>query len=56
MPATAASPSENRMAALLALGFWPFASDGFNVADAPGAQGELDAARQAMTKFHGRTA
>lgn len=56
VPATAASPSENRMAALLALGFWPFASDGFNVADAPGAQGELDAARQAMTKFLGRTA
>lgn len=56
MPAMFAAPSENRMAALLALGIWPFASDGFNVADAPGATDELDAARRAMTKFLGRTA
>jgi len=48
------TPSENRMAALLALGIWPFAADGFNVADAASATGELDAAKKAMTKFLGR--
>lgn len=50
-----ATPTENRMAALLALGIWPFAAEGFNVADAPGATTELDAAQKAMTKFLGRT-
>ena len=55
-PAQSASPSENRMAALLAMGIWPFASDGFNVADSPGATTELEAAQKAMTKFLGRTA
>ncbi|MBL0218991.1 MAG: DUF1501 domain-containing protein [Myxococcales bacterium] len=50
-----ASPAENRMAALLALGVWPFAAEGFNVADSPGATNELDAAQKAMTKFLGRT-
>ncbi len=50
-----ASPSENRMAALLALGVWPFAPEGFNVADSPGATSELAAAQKAMTKFLGRT-
>ncbi|CAN5918573.1 hypothetical protein BH11MYX3_BH11MYX3_25170 [soil metagenome] len=54
-PSKFASPSENRMAALLALGIWPFAAEGFNVADSPGAIGELDAAQKAMTKFLGRT-
>ena len=44
------------MAALLACGIWPFAGEGFNVGDAPGAVGELDAAQKAMTKFLGRTA
>ena len=52
--ATAASPAENRMAALLALGLWPFAAEGFNVADAPAAATELDAAQRAMAKFLGR--
>lgn len=50
-----ATPSENRIAALLAMGIWPFAAEGFNVADAPSATGELDAAQKAMTKFLGRT-
>jgi hypothetical protein len=52
--ATAATPSENRMAALLALGIWPFAAEGFNVADAPSATTELQAAQRAMSKFLGR--
>lgn len=51
-----ATPAENRMAALLALGIWPFGGEGFNVADAPLATNELDAAQKAMTKFLGRTA
>lgn len=49
-----ATPSENRMAALLAMGIWPFAAEGFNVADAPAATTELEAAQRAMTKFLGR--
>ncbi len=51
-----ATPAENRMAALLAMGIWPFAAEGFNVSDTPSATGELQAAQQAMTKFLGRTA
>jgi hypothetical protein len=51
----AATPAENRIAALLALGIWPFAQEGFNVADAPSAMNELSAAQSAMTKFLGRT-
>ena len=51
-----ATPAENRMAALLAMGIWPFGAEGFNVADAPSAATELDAAQRAMTKFLGRTA
>ena len=50
-----ATPAENRMAALLALGVWPFAAESFNVADAPTATNELSAAQSAMTKFLGRT-
>ncbi|MBL9016195.1 MAG: DUF1501 domain-containing protein, partial [Myxococcales bacterium] len=46
----AATPAENRMAALLALGIWPFAQEGFNVADTPSATSELAAAQSAMTK------
>jgi hypothetical protein len=42
------------MAALLAMGIWPFAADGFNVADAPSANTELQAAQRAMGKFLGR--
>ncbi|MBA2541275.1 MAG: DUF1501 domain-containing protein [Deltaproteobacteria bacterium] len=51
-----ASPAENRMAALLACGIWPFAAEGFNVADAPNAINELGAAQSAMAKFLGRSA
>ncbi|MBX3158699.1 MAG: DUF1501 domain-containing protein [Deltaproteobacteria bacterium] len=46
--------TENRMAALLALGIWPFAAEGFNVADSPSATSELAAAQSAMSKFLGR--
>jgi len=49
-----ATPAENRMAALLALGIWPFAAEGFNVADSPAATGELDAAQKALQKCLGR--
>lgn len=49
-----ASPAENRMAALLACGIWPFAAESFNVADSPNAINELDAAQKAMAKFLGR--
>jgi hypothetical protein len=54
-PAQSATPSENRMAALLALGIWPFAPEGFNVSDAPSANTELQAAQRAMAKFLGRS-
>lgn len=50
------TPAENRIAALLSLGFWPFAQEGFNVADVPGATTELDAAQKVLAKFLGRTA
>ncbi|MRG96967.1 DUF1501 domain-containing protein [Polyangium spumosum] len=40
----ASTPQENRMAALLSLGIWPFAQESFNVSDVPGASTEIDAA------------
>lgn len=39
----ASSPQENRMAALLALGIWPFGSESYNVSDVPGAANEISA-------------
>jgi Protein of unknown function (DUF1501) len=43
--ATLASlPQENRMAALLSLGIWPFAEESYNVSDVPGAANEIAAA------------
>jgi hypothetical protein len=53
---TYGTPAENRIAALLALGIWPFAQEAFAVSDVPGASGELEAALAAMTTFLGRTA
>ncbi len=38
------SPQENRMAALMALGIWPFAQESYNVSDVPGATNEAGAA------------
>lgn len=40
----ASSPQENRIAALLALGIWPFAQESYNVSDVPGATDEASAA------------
>lgn len=51
-----ATPGENRIAALLALGIWPFAPEGYNVSDVPDATSEVAAASQAMMRFLGRTA
>src|SRR6185369_15562947 len=41
---TVSSPQENRIAALLALGIWPFAQESYNVSDVPGATNEANAA------------
>jgi hypothetical protein len=51
-----ASPAQNRIAAMLALGIWPFSQEAFAVSDVPGASGELDAALKAMQVCLGRTA
>ena len=42
---TSSTPQENRIAALLALGIWPFAPESYNVSDVPGATNEAEAAR-----------
>jgi len=42
--AGASSPQENRIAALMALGIWPFAPESYNVSDVPGAMEEKGAA------------
>jgi hypothetical protein len=39
------TPQENRIAALSALGIWPFANESFNVADVTGAANEAQAAQ-----------
>lgn len=44
----AATPAASRIAALLALGIWPFGPEAFNVADVPGALSEEAAARQVL--------
>jgi hypothetical protein len=51
-----ASPAQNRIAALLALGIWPFSPEAFAVSDVPSASGEVDAALKAMQMCLGRTA
>jgi hypothetical protein len=51
-----ATPAQNRIAAMLALGIWPFAQEGFAVSDVPNASGEVDAATKAMAMCLGRTA
>lgn len=48
-----ATPSENRIAALLACGVWPFSPEGFGVSDVRNADTELDAALIAMNKVLG---
>ena len=42
--AGSSTPQENRIAALLALGIWPFAPESYNVSDVPGATTEANAA------------
>jgi len=39
-----AAPGENRIAALLALGIWPFAPEGYNISDVPDVPGAAGAA------------
>ena len=51
-----ATPAQNRIAALLALGIWPFSPEAFAVSDVPSATGEVDAALKAMQTCLGRTA
>jgi hypothetical protein len=43
------------MAALLALGIWPFAQEAFAVSDVPGATAELAAALSTIQFVLGRT-
>ena len=43
--ATSSTPQENRIAALMALGIWPFAQESYNVSDVPGATTEAEAAK-----------
>lgn len=50
---TAATPAENRIAALLSLGVWPFSPEAFAVSDVPGASSEEDAARLATQRVLG---
>jgi Protein of unknown function (DUF1501) len=50
-----ATPAQNRMAALLALGIWPFAQEAFAVSDVPGATAELAAALSTIQFVLGRT-
>jgi hypothetical protein len=46
----AATPAQTRIAALLALGIWPFAPAAFNVADVPGAATEEQAALSVLSE------
>jgi hypothetical protein len=50
---TWATPGENRIAALLALGIWPFSPEGFGVSDVRGADTEVHAASSAINAVLG---
>jgi hypothetical protein len=50
-----ASPAENRVAAMLALGIWPFSSEAFAVSDVDGASSEEEAAEGAIQHILGIT-
>jgi hypothetical protein len=52
---TAISPAENRAAALLSLGIWPFSPEAFAVSDIDGATSEEDAANKAIEHCLGIT-
>jgi hypothetical protein len=49
----AITPAQHRMAALLALGIWPFSSESFAVSDSPGAVSEIEAAQFATARVLG---
>src|SRR5690606_15233040 len=49
-----ATPAQNRIAALLSLGIWPFSPEAFAVSDVPTATGEVDAAIKALKACVGR--
>jgi hypothetical protein len=49
----AATPAENRIAALLAMGIWPFSPEAFAVSDVPGAGTEESAAELATLRVLG---
>jgi hypothetical protein len=48
-----ATPAENRIGALLAMGIWPFSPEGFGVSDVAGGDTEPNAARSAIAKVLG---
>jgi hypothetical protein len=50
-----ATPAQNRIAALLALGIWPFSQEAFAVSDVPMTTTELEAAATTMQLVLGRT-
>jgi hypothetical protein len=50
---TFATPAENRIAALLALGVFPFAADGFSLSDVAGAKSESEAVQGALARVLG---
>lgn len=50
----AATPAEARAAAMLALGIWPFAPEGFGVGDVPGAWDAIEGADAVARRFLGR--
>jgi hypothetical protein len=54
-PMKYATPAQNRIAALLALGIWPFAQEAFAVSDVPGAIAEVEAALSTIQLVLGRT-
>ena len=47
------TPSENRIACLLALGIWPFNPDSYGVSDVVGAQNELDGVKKVSERVLG---
>jgi hypothetical protein len=49
-----ATPAENRIACLLAMGVWPFGPEGFGVSDVQGAVDEVDAATRVLRTVLGR--
>lgn len=52
---TFVTPREHRVAALMALGIWPFAPESYNVSDVQEAGGEADAARSVAERVLGVT-